>query len=310
MGVKRSCEVICVARCGARTDSPKHKSTSSHTTGTRDVRPGMPLNKNAFTRGLMEEQEGYVRVLIAAGESGLSFDEAAEVTAVEKDSPTFLKVAVGWRLLGIESPDQMYHAARGSETSKEDAEKLIGMLNSEAKNKRELLFKRPLDPPLIIDKDGFVTVVAPPGSLGLFFVINDTPGAVVDRIERGSPIAPSVRPGMVFRKIDGEDVSNLTRMEVAAMLKKRAEQRERVLTLAPPYDSPWPMRILVAIGVFAVLFVAFLLGGVILEQKLQERRTRMQTEAEFVVGKLGANENLDLSNDFLLKVALPAMMTR
>lgn len=270
----------------------------------------MPLNKNAFTRGLMEEQEGYVRVLIAAGESGLSFDEAAEVTAVEKDSPTFLKVAVGWRLLGIESPDQMYHAARGSETSKEDAEKLIGMLNSEAKNKRELLFKRPLDPPLIIDKDGFVTVVAPPGSLGLFFVINDTPGAVVDRIERGSPIAPSVRPGMVFRKIDGEDVSNLTRMEVAAMLKKRAEQRERVLTLAPPYDSPWPMRILVAIGVFAVLFVAFLLGGVILEQKLQERRTRMQTEAEFVVGKLGANENLDLSNDFLLKVALPAMMTR
>ena len=257
----------------------------------------------------MEEKEGYVRVLVQPGDFGLSFDEAAVVTAVEKGGATFLKVAVGWRLIGVETRDNgMVHAKRGTVTTKVDADKLKEFINSQAGNERELMFKRPLDEPLVV-KDGCVSVVAPPGPLGLHMVSGTAQGgggAVVDRVERGSPIAPFVRSGMTILTIDGDDVSCLPRQEVAAMLVKRAERPERVMTLALPYESPWPMRILVAIGLFAVLFLAFIAGGIILSKKLEERKEALQAEAEFVVGKLV--EQHDFSQDFLAKVAMPAMM--
>jgi hypothetical protein len=268
----------------------------------------MPLKNNAFTRGLMEKEEGYARVLVDEGETGLSFDDEAVVTQVDKDGITFLRVAIGWRFIGIETPEGMVHAARGPVTSKSDTEKLIGLLSSQAHNKRELLFKRPLDPPLVLDEDGCVTIVAPPGKLGLYLSQNGNGGTVVDKIERGSPIAPSIRPGMMLLKIDGEDVSNSTRPQVLTMLNERIDRPKRVLMLKEQENSPWPMRILMAMALFAILFTAFVIGGIIMTHKLEERRARERENAEYILGKLVANEGLGLSTDFLRDVAMPAMV--
>ena len=73
-------------------------------------------------------------------------------------------------------------------------------------------------------------------------------------------------------------------------------------------NSPWPMRILMAMALFAILFTAFVIGGIIMTHKLEERRARERENAEYILGKLVANEGLGLSTDFLRDVAMPAMV--
>ena len=128
-------------------------------------------------------------------------------------------------------------------------------------------------------------------------------------IKRGSPIAHSIRPGMPLLAIDGDDVSSMSPTEVAELLVKRKDQPERVLTLIMPYESPWPLRIGIALVVGVVAFVSWVFVTIYLGHKAQERAALAQQRAEYVVGRLAANENLDLGHDFLLKVVAPAMLT-
>ena len=63
-----------------------------------------------------------------------------------------------------------------------------------------------------------------------------------------------------------------------------------------------------AMALFAILFTAFVIGGIIMTHKLEERRARKRENAEYILGKLVANEGLGLSTDFLRDVAMPAMV--
>ena len=89
---------------------------------------------------------------------------------------------------------------------------------------------------------------------------------------------------------------------MAELLLKRKEQPERVLTLTRQYESPWPLRIGITLGTWALLGLAWVCHTIHLGQKAQERESLAQQRAEVVVGKLADNAELDLSYDFLLKV--------
>jgi hypothetical protein len=254
----------------------------------------------------MEEKEGYVRIMCPPGDLGLSFDKAGVCSAVEAGSKTEMQVAVGWRLMGLQSPE-------ATSTKKDPPAKIVQLISDQAHNERELLFQRPADPELVTDQHGRVTVHAPPGPLGLTLCRDEDPQAsfstvTVDTIKRGSPIAHSVRPGMALLAVDGDDVSKLSPTEVAELLVKRKDQSERVLTFAMPYESPWPLRIGIALVVGVVAFISWVFITIYLGHRAQERAALAQQRAEYVVGRLAANENLDLSHDFLIKVVAPAML--
>lgn len=264
----------------------------------------MPFNKHSFTRGLMEDVEGYTHVLAPAGELGISFDDAAVVLAVEPSSKIALQVGVGWCLMGVQSPE-------ATSTKKDRPEDLIRILSEQAHCQRELLFRRPPDPTLIPDEQGHITVCAPPGPLGLQLSRDEgAEGCEVHSIKKGSPIAHSVRVGMLLLSVDGDDVTQMSPSDIAELLLKRKEQPERVLTLAQPYESPWPLRILFIVVLCAVLFISWVFYTIHLGNQAQERARLAQQRAEFVVGKLAGNAELDLSHDFLLKVVAPAIRGR
>jgi len=76
-----------------------------------------------------------------------------------------------------------------------------------------------------------VTVVAPPGKLGIILANKtDSRGTVVSGVRTSSVLADSVHPGDRIVAIDGEDVSRMTVSEITTIMARKSEF-ERVLTV-------------------------------------------------------------------------------
>lgn len=76
-----------------------------------------------------------------------------------------------------------------------------------------------------------VTVVAPPGKLGIILANRtDSRGTVVSGVRTASVLATQVSPGDRIIAIDDEDVSQMNVKEITTIMARKSEF-ERVLTL-------------------------------------------------------------------------------
>ena len=165
-----------------------------------------------------------------------------------------------------------------------------------------LVFLVPMPPELEADDDGLVTVRAPPGPLGLVLQ-SEEGGPVVRTVSPASPVA-MIRPGMVLRSVDGEDVSSLSSDAAAKVLLAHAEQPERVLVLAMPPTFNWGL-VCVGCVLFLLLLVACLIFGFVYLRNSQEASAAVVTGKAQEVGiKLVAR---GFDRDFVRKVIVPGM---
>jgi len=82
-----------------------------------------------------------------------------------------------------------------------------------------------------VSKKTKVTVVAPPGKLGIILANKtDSKGTVVSGVRTSSVLADKISPGDRITAIDGEDVSRMTVSEITTIMARKAEF-ERVLTV-------------------------------------------------------------------------------
>ena len=82
-----------------------------------------------------------------------------------------------------------------------------------------------------VSKRTKVTVVAPPGKLGIFLASKTySKGAVVFEVSTSSVLADKVSPEDRIIANDGEDVSGMTVSEIATILDRKSEF-ERILTV-------------------------------------------------------------------------------
>lgn len=76
-----------------------------------------------------------------------------------------------------------------------------------------------------------VTVVAPPGKLGIILANKaDSKGTVVSGVRSSSALAEKVSPGDRIIAIDGEDVSRMTVSEITTIMSRKADY-ERTLAI-------------------------------------------------------------------------------
>mmetsp|Transcript_18400 Transcript_18400/g.52750 ORF Transcript_18400/g.52750 Transcript_18400/m.52750 type:complete len:1039 (+) Transcript_18400:807-3923(+) len=82
-----------------------------------------------------------------------------------------------------------------------------------------------------VSKRTKVTVVAPPGKLGIILANKtDSKGTVVSGVRTSSVLADKVSPGDRIIAIDGEDVSRMTVSEITTIMARKSEF-ERILTV-------------------------------------------------------------------------------
>ena len=82
-----------------------------------------------------------------------------------------------------------------------------------------------------VSKRSKVTVVAPPGKLGIILANKtDSKGTVVSGVRTSSVLAENVSPGDRIIAIDGEDVSRMTVSEITTIMARKSEF-ERILTV-------------------------------------------------------------------------------
>ena len=252
---------------------------------------------------MQAQVDGRLKVQLPAGELGLSFQaDAPIVTAVAPDGGAAKLVAVGWRLLTVGVGD----------VSKCTGDEIAKMLAENAHSERELFFALPERPPILGNGMGSFSVHAPAGWLGLRFA--DAPGSgtrwdamtMIQNVAPASPLYASVRAEMRVVAIDSIDVSKRGCNEVAAMFKERAGNAERVLVFAlpPEEDSPWPMRIAIAIVLALILGLAAfgwkMFTGNLERERLQAVMQKAQAVAQALAKK-------GFRHDFLSKVVFPAM---
>jgi C-terminal processing protease CtpA/Prc len=76
-----------------------------------------------------------------------------------------------------------------------------------------------------------VTVVAPPGKLGIILANKaDSKGTVVSGVRTSSVLAEKISPGDRIVAIDGEDVSRMTVSEITTIMSRKSDY-ERTLTI-------------------------------------------------------------------------------
>jgi len=80
-------------------------------------------------------------------------------------------------------------------------------------------------------RDAIVHVDAPSGTLGLIFYTHEP---IVRTIKENSVLRGKVRPGDRIIAVDGNDTRSMTATEVSKLLKSKAENDSRVLTITRP----------------------------------------------------------------------------
>jgi PDZ domain-containing secreted protein len=75
-----------------------------------------------------------------------------------------------------------------------------------------------------ITKRSKITVVAPPGKLGIILANKaDSKGTVVSGVRTSSVLAEKISPGDRIVAIDGEDVSRMTVSEITTIMARKSE---------------------------------------------------------------------------------------
>ena len=246
------------------------------------------------------------------GDLGVAFvDEPGKsgprVKSVDPKSEQFLRVGEGWQLLSVNMKDV-------SSFSSAEATKVI---EASAENERELIFAAPEPPPLVRDENGLMTILAPPGPLGMTFQDGDGfTGVVVTTVKAASPIN-SVQPSMTLRRACGVDVTGFNSQEVANLIISRAGEKERELVFgerppAKPWGiGSWLLVTLVIIGsAIGTIFGGMRMYGQIKGMFEAAKTKELAMNAHALASKLGAKQELGMRPDFLQKVVVPAMMQK
>ena len=225
---------------------------------------------------------------------GLKFDDKLFVTSVDENMA--LRVAIGWQLLALNGRDL-------KAASKETAEKEL------AGTKRSLLFQMPVPAEIKPNADGYVVVKAPPGALGILLSEpQGTRGPILGEVMLASPIAGSVRAGMILCAIDGIDLSTLDHDQAAALLRERAKQPERELTLAFPEPERDCNLFCIAL-LIALVIVCVVAAGLYYYWHMANERKRLAEEALRKAVNALAGSRPWLSHDFIRAVVIPALRT-
>jgi hypothetical protein len=80
-----------------------------------------------------------------------------------------------------------------------------------------------------------VTVVAPPGKLGIILANKaDSKGTVVSGVRTSSVLAEKISPGDRIIAIDGEDVSRMTVSEITTIMSRKSDYERTLAVLTTP----------------------------------------------------------------------------
>ena len=92
--------------------------------------------------------------------------------------------------------------------------------------------------PSTIARRSKVTVVAPPGKLGIILANKaDSKGTVVSGVRTSSVLAEKISPGDRIIAIDGEDVSRMTVSEITTIMSRKADYERCLTVLTTPKHS-------------------------------------------------------------------------
>lgn len=163
------------------------------------------------------------------------------VDMLSSDSPLQLHCAVGWKLVavnGVSTVHMDYLSAAQLIRSTDGTER-----------ERRLTFRDPsraLRARTCNDLSetpatGRMVVKAPAGRLGLVLATGGGSGPYVHEVRAASPLATRVHVGWRLSLIDGQDVSQMTYLEAAVVLKKSAG-RVRTLTFEAPHPPSKPCK--------------------------------------------------------------------
>ena len=228
---------------------------------------------------------------------GLKFDDKLFVTSVDENMA--LRVAVGWRLLALNGRDLR---AASKETAEKELAERVG-------TEQSLLFQMPVPAEIKPNADGYVVVKAPPGALGILLSEpQGTRGPILGEVMLASPIAGSVRAGMILCAIDGIDLSTLDHDQAAALLRERAKQPERELTLAFPEPERDGHLFCIAL-LIALVIVCLVAAGLYNYWHMGNERKRLADEALRKAVNALAGSRPWLSHDFIRAVVIPALRT-